>query len=114
MTKVSAKNSNSETALCRLQIGHVGLKGHLNRFQLTNSPLCERCNVEETTEHFLLHCQNYAEERRKMTRNLQLENIVNPDITDLLGGGSFNEDLQNKIRDIVGTFINETGRVHEL
>ena len=49
-----------------------------------------------------------------MTRNLQLENIVNPDITDLLGGGSFNEDLQNKIRDIVGTFINETGRVHEL
>ena len=108
------KCRRTETALCRLRIGHVGLKGHLNRFQLTNSPLCERCNVEETTEHFLLHCQNYAEERRKMTRNLQLENIVNPDITDLLGGGSFNEDLQNKIRDIVGTFINETGRVHEL
>ena len=108
------KCRRTEAALCRLRIGHVGLNKHLNRFELSNTPLCQRCNTDETTDHFLLHCQNHRAERRKMIRSLQKENIINPKTSDLLGGGPYKEEIQNKIRDIVSIYINETGRINDL
>ena len=49
-----------------------------------------------------------------MLRNLQLLNIDNPSIAVLLGGGNFSEEKQNKIGDIVSTYLCETGRLGDL
>ena len=49
-----------------------------------------------------------------MIRSLQKENIINPKTSDLLGGGPYKEEIQNKIRDIVSIYINETGRINDL
>ena len=111
---VKNKNRRIETALARLSLGHVGLNKHLNRFNQADSPLCQRCNTDETTEHFLRQCTNYGPARRKMLRNLQLLNIDNPSIAVLLGGGDFSKDKQNKIGDIVSNYLCETGRLGDL
>ncbi|KAL3212270.1 hypothetical protein MRX96_036032 [Rhipicephalus microplus] len=40
----------------------------LERFRFTNSgsPSCAECPAEETTEHILLHCPGYTEQRRRL------------------------------------------------
>ncbi|KAJ1301817.1 hypothetical protein OPQ81_009045 [Rhizoctonia solani] len=53
------------TLLLRLTTGHVQLRQHLHRLQLTDSPDCEHCNKAESVEHFLTECTRYAEQRQE-------------------------------------------------
>ncbi|KAL3225093.1 hypothetical protein MRX96_004676 [Rhipicephalus microplus] len=36
------------------------------RFTSSGSPSCAECPAEETTEHILLHCPGYTEQRRRL------------------------------------------------
>ena len=59
----SHKDRATEATVARLRIGHCGLKAHLHRFNQSDSSNCIGCNQPETTDQFLLHCENYTEER---------------------------------------------------
>jgi ribonuclease HI len=53
------KNRAIETALARLRTGHAGIRAHLARFKLVDSPLCP-CGLSKTIQHFLLLCPTHA------------------------------------------------------
>ncbi|MPD01726.1 hypothetical protein E2C01_097266 [Portunus trituberculatus] len=49
-----------DVALTRLRLGHTRLTSHLHRLGLSPDPYCPWCRmVEETIEHFLLHCSRF-------------------------------------------------------
>jgi hypothetical protein len=49
--------------LARLRTGHCGLKQHLYRLSIEDSPFCECKQGQETVEHYLLECRRYAKQR---------------------------------------------------
>ena len=49
---VNIKSRKLEISIARLRIGHVGLKSHLHRFEMSESPLCDNCTQLETIQHF--------------------------------------------------------------
>ena len=42
------------------------LRDDSHRAGTSDSPLCESCSVNETAEHFLLHCSLYRQARNNM------------------------------------------------
>ena len=64
--------------LTRLRVGFSHLREHKFRhgFQDTLDPFCScRTNSIETTEHYLLHCSNYTNQRLTLMNGLQQHNI---------------------------------------
>ena len=107
----AAKHRASDTASSRLRIGHSELNEPLNRFGLTEFPLCDRCQTPENTEHYLIHCRKYVWSRRKMTTNLIKEGIREISVKVLLGGGNYNEKQQRAITTELGKFLRDSGRM---
>ena len=67
-------NRKTSTIIFRLQTGHCGLKKHLHRIGLSDSPNCDRCHVPETVDHFLHHCPQYSHKRSPIiSRTQQLD-----------------------------------------
>ncbi len=56
------------SAFTGLRLRASGLRGHLARHGLVPSGMCVQCDTgqTETTEHFLLDCPRYREQRRRM------------------------------------------------
>ena len=52
-----------QSAIYRIQTGHCGLNGHLNRLNIKDSPLCQSCGVTEDVKHFIMECPRYSQER---------------------------------------------------
>ena len=53
----------SQTFGARLRTGHLVTESYLNRFHLSDSPMCKVCNEEEDIiEHTLLNCTGQCEE----------------------------------------------------
>ena len=107
-------NRRVEVAMTRLRIGHVGLNGHLKRFQMADSDLCTTCNVIEDVPHFLMECRKYVWSRRKLKTNLARINVHQPDYRVLLGGGPYPSETQFKIAKLVEDFLEETGMIGSL
>ena len=107
-------NRRSEVAMTRLRIGHVGLNGHLKRFNLSDSDLCTTCNVIEDVPHYLTACRKYIWSRRKLMTNLAKIGVQQPDHRVLLGGGPYPSETQHKIIKLVGDYLDETGRIDTL
>ena len=101
-----------ETALARLHTGHAGVRAHLARFKLCDSPLCS-CGSPETIEHLLLHCPQHAPARFQLTNTLTRLNIP-VTLQNLLGGGPYPCPIQNQIVDAVATFLSATKTLHLL
>jgi hypothetical protein len=101
-----------ETALTRLRTGHAGVKAHLARFKLSDSPLCT-CGSPETIEHLLLHCPQHAPARVNLTITLTRLNIP-VTLQNLLGGGPYPSPTQNLIVDAVAVFLSATNTLHLL
>ena len=59
----------------QLLSGHTLLNSHRAKINRTISELCETCNVEEDTEHYLLHCEKYRVQREQLED--QVEEILN-------------------------------------
>ena len=110
----SHHNRAAETALTRLRISHIELNSYLNRFNQSDSPLCQTCRTPETTEHYLFSCRRFSNPRRKLINNLQALGITTLSRKNLLGGGPFKHPEQMYIRDCVVSFLKESGRLNGL
>lgn len=94
-------NRKQIVSISRLRSGHSSLKSSLHRFNITTDPFCS-CGEEETADHIILKCVNFAEKRSVLFKKLQ----------QVWGSGPYKvEDLLNttdkKIINALGTFINE-------
>ena len=49
-----------ETIITRLRLHHNQLKLYLKKIGAHDTGLCDVCKVDESTEHFLLHCTQHA------------------------------------------------------
>ena len=107
----SFKGRIMETAFAKFRLGHVGLRKHLYRFNLTNTALCS-CGRDESIEHFLLQCPLYANSRTIM--QTQLHSIGVPvTMKCMLGGGEYPPKIQSEIMQYVSLFLASTGRLRE-
>ena len=98
----------------RLQLGHVGVKSYLHRFNMSDTSLCSKCKTPETIEHFLLVCSLYSKERLELMRALFNEKIYQITLETLLGGGNFNLKTKQFIRRTLIKFLRSTGRKDDL
>ena len=106
--------------LNRLRVGFSHLKEHKFRhnFADTVDPFCNcRSNSIETTQHFLMHCSDYSNDRLVMFGSLLQLDIslipLNPKKLYsilLYGDSNFGKDLNHKILSITVKFVKETGR----
>lgn len=53
------RSRQAGSIITQLRTGHAALNGFLSRIKAVDSPLCTRCCIPETVEHFLLTCQRY-------------------------------------------------------
>jgi len=106
------KNRAVETALARLRTGHAGVKAHLARFNMVDSPLCS-CGSSETIHHLLLTCPIHASARTNLTNALTALKVpVN--LKNLLGGGPFSDVTQDAIVNAVASFLTSTNMLQVL
>ena len=69
---------------------------HFYRFNLVENELCQCGEDEESVEHYLLQCNKYCDNRIEMLCAL-IYLDVEPTLQNLLGGGNFVLETQNKI-----------------
>lgn len=50
----------------RLRSGHTSLSGSLHRFNIVESPMCLKCNVEETPNYVFWECIGFEKQREKL------------------------------------------------
>ena len=55
---------HEQTTIFRLRTGHCGLKGHLKKFGIQPSALCDCGKDDQTPNHFLQSCPLYNRERQ--------------------------------------------------
>ena len=106
------------STLNQLLSGHSILNGHRAKFDKNISYMCESCQVLETVDHFLFHCEKYKTERDRMERTV--ENVLFregcTDITcidlRLLGGNDENlsRNAQNDVIAALMEFIRCSNR----
>lgn len=110
-TQLKHTSRREASKIIRLKSGHSMLKGHKSKIDKDTDPLCDHCKVVETPSHFLLHCKQYEEERRKMIVKVtdifnRNSTIFNHTIGELLGEHTLNKDESKLIRLIASEFIN--------
>jgi len=106
--------------LNRLRVGFSHLREHKFRhnFADTVDPFCNcRNNSIETTQHFLMHCSDYSNDRLVMFNSLlQLDISLLPlkpktlFKTLLFGDSKFSQNQNHDILSITVKFIQDTGR----
>ena len=57
--------------LIQLRSGHIPLNMYLHRIGKISSPLCQECGRNETVFHYLIECQRYAAQRKKVEMKLK-------------------------------------------
>lgn len=107
------KDRICEIVSARFRIGHVGVLGHMNRFEMVESPECQYCYEPETVNHFLMECYEFFEQRLHMINKLSEIN-VEFNLRNILLGGDFDERKQCKIHNIFIAFIRATGRMYDM
>jgi len=109
------KHRRVEVVMNRLRIGHVGVKAYLHRFNMSENYECETCNIAETIEHFLLHCNKYNRQRDKLTAALSAVGIREVSQGVLLGD---NNDLpvtkKRRIVSALAEYLIGTGQLDRL
>ena len=60
------------TTIFRLRTGHCGLRAHLKRIGISDTSLCECRQADQTSDHVLQSCPEYAE-RRQLTWPLRAD-----------------------------------------
>lgn len=109
-------NRRLETAIYRLRIGHAGLNEYLHRIKIVESDECDECQVPETVEHFLFHCNKYLRQRFLMTARLRYvdENIIEPSLKLILGGSVEYYNKRRQILKILSKYLKSTGKLENL
>lgn len=63
-------NRRTITSINRLRSGHTSLRASLYRLRIVDSPMCLKCNVEETPDHVFWACEECRDQRRSLQENL--------------------------------------------
>lgn len=94
--------------LARLRVGHVGLNAYLARFNMSETPNCDFCNVPEDVDHYLLHCCKYMASR--MILESDVERIGAEMTLSSLLGGTTSGKKQWRIVKITLNYVKSTRR----
>ena len=110
--RLDLPNKTAFNLILQLQTGYSTLNAHRHKIGQNVSPEC-KCGSPETTEHFLLECSNYTQQRELLARSIQrLCGIPSLDMQTLLG----TEDIPNidgsrdRIQTELATYIETTAR----
>ena len=82
-TKYTHPNRKVNNSINRLKVGRTQLNHHKTLLGISNNPNCPHCTNEESIEHVLLHCPHYAQHRKTLAQQLNL-NHINLTLKDLL------------------------------
>ena len=101
--------------MCQLRNRKSSLNEDLFNDHLSDNSFCLHCGIDETVEHYLLHCSHYDNYRMELINSLQYDSIIYSKINictaDLWTGNSELTYEQNcKLFDIVIAFIRSTNR----
>ena len=84
------RSTREENITTRLRVGHTKLNKTLHLINKHPSGLCEYCQVQESVEHVILHCQNYSREREILKQEVMKQGIGEPSLKNVfascLGG----------------------------
>ena len=64
------EEQNSATKIAQLRTGHCGLNHYLHRFDKKNTLYCQYGYEKETMDHYLLECQRFREQRKKLRKKI--------------------------------------------
>ncbi|XP_063416806.1 uncharacterized protein LOC134699047 [Mytilus trossulus] len=87
--KIPKMSRYKERLIFKLRTGYIPLNKHLYKIGISDTKLCEECRVEETVEHFLLHCKLYNTERSILFDSLRKLQIQNFQLKNILTGYNF-------------------------
>lgn len=110
---IQHKSRRLESAITRLRIGHAGVNAHLNRFEMSDSPLCQRCSLPETIEHFLMTCPTYQQQRSSLRETFQNSNREFS-LRNVLCFGEFPRGELLQQLDALAIFLRNTGRMSSI
>ena len=86
----------SHVLMSRIRCRNSDLNNNLFSRNLSESMLCDVCNVPETVEHFLLFCTAFNDMRCNITDNIPIESWNVESI--LYASKRYNQELNNKIQ----------------
>ncbi|CAG2188197.1 unnamed protein product [Mytilus edulis] len=104
-------NNQIGRILSEIRTGYSRLNKYRNQIGQSLTPYCE-CGEEETSEHFLLYCPRYQQEREDMRRQMELLNIDPTNIQSILAPPK--RETYEATSQIVGEYITKSGRFQEL
>ena len=110
---LSLRSRHMECVTARLRIGHVSVRSHMHRFNMSDSETCTTCHVPDTVTHYLIYCRQYTTVRCALRKNLHAIG-VNLNVKNILGGGDYHDRLQKRILNYLVRYINETDRLQSL
>ncbi|KAL7635514.1 UNVERIFIED_CONTAM: hypothetical protein RMT77_014583 [Armadillidium vulgare] len=110
-----ATNRRLETAMFRLRVGHTGLKAHLHKLKLAQSPSCPHCAFPtETVEHFLIHCPQYMVARNLLFSRLRTLGVSLINATTLLALNNVPPVGKQKAWQYIQQFLRQTGNLYRI
>jgi hypothetical protein len=106
----STGNRRNQILICRLRVGNADLNSNLFERNMADNSTCACEEEDETTEHFLINCELYNDQRQIMLQELGM----NPQeiTTDLLlkGSSDLSERRNKGIIEATQNFISKSGR----
>ena len=102
-----------ECGITRLRLGHAGVNVHLNRFEMTDSPLCSVCNTPETIEHFIMKCPAYQQARDTL-RTFHTGPSMDFTLKNVLCFGEYPVTVLKTHLHALACYLRETGRASDL
>jgi hypothetical protein len=94
---------------CQLRVRNANLNGNLYAKGMADSPECICGQLEESTEHYLLHCPMFTHERRQMLANIPQNVIVTPELLTH-GSSELSHATNCRIVLAVHDYLKETAR----
>jgi len=73
--KYRNRTRRKEIAITRLRLGHCALNHYLHLKTRHPTGLCDTCHVEETIDHYLLHCTNMTEQTTQIQAECTNSNL---------------------------------------
>ncbi|XP_045104412.1 uncharacterized protein LOC123499945 [Portunus trituberculatus] len=104
-----------DVALTRLRLGHTRLTAHLHRLGLSTDPYCPWCRtVEETIEHFLLHCSRFHSHRVVLRDHLVALGVSTFDLPTLLTAAGVHSSHQAAVLRLTCVFLKKREQLPRL
>jgi hypothetical protein len=101
--------------LSRIRMGLSGLNEHRFTYNMIESPICSLChNGNESTLHYLWHCNTHAHARQNMVDRLkteaELDQVDNNNIISIVINGKIDKTKHKIVYDIATEFLQTTNR----